>query len=201
MLRYRLLAILVLVALTSPAAADQVSERLEFGRKAYIDGRLGTAANELQMALALLRRRLDDQFLAAFPEPPEGWRAMSPDRGMHRAVSGTVLVRNYQFSGSNISVQFYVDNPESWTGNISTALLSPHYAAHLDYAIVEVEGLPRGYALVKWHADQKRAEGMMMIPGRLLIRLNGAGLASEQPVRDLMRAWNIKRVKEIADIP
>ncbi len=200
MLKKIVLASAMLLASAAAAGADEILSRLDIARKQYEDKRLAKSAYELQFALLLMQRKLNELYQATFPEAPEGWRAHPQDGSRAPGTIGTMLVRSYQGTNVNISAQLMIDNPQIWSGG-HAALLNPLHAAQMGYTAIDVPGIATGHALMKWHEPQKRVEALIMIPGRLYIRMDGNGLSSDQPVRDLMKAWNIRRIKEIADIP
>jgi hypothetical protein len=199
MLRITVLTCALLATSANAARADEIASRLDIAKKQYEDKRLARSAYELQFALVLMQRKLSELYQATFPDPPEGWRAHPQDADRTGAF-GTNIARVYQGPNANIRAQLMIDNPQIWASG-HAALLNPLHAAQMGYTAVEIAGIAAGHALIKWHEAQKRVEAFIMVPGRLYLRLDGNGMASDQPVRDLMKAWNIQRVKDVADIP
>lgn len=203
-----LTACLTACLLPFAACADELTDRIDSGRKHYEAGRVGSAVNDLQSVLVRLRAKLEEQITQAMPPAPESWRLDANFRqniGYRVAAAGTNLNFIYTQSGiapgiNRIAVIVALDNPAVWSGGgVHLGLLNPSYAEQLGYTTVPVDGLPGG-ALYKWAAATATGEGYIIIPGRLLIRAHANGAASGEALKAILSRWDVKKLKAIADI-
>jgi hypothetical protein len=104
-MKIKSIAILVVTAVCflTPlsASADQISDQIQRALKLYQQGKLTQAMDELQFALAEMRRKKASALPAVFPPPPAGWKAKKA-----KFVSGGVGI---MAAGSQASREYYQD--------------------------------------------------------------------------------------------
>ena len=197
-------ASLFLWLLPVPAAADDMTERLENARRHYEAGRLGKASTELQWAMVRLRNRLEVLARESLPSTPPGWRIDgNVPSHMGAASFGVHLFLNYRSETapmSHVNVQVAIDSPQMMGQCNNFALLNPVYAQLQGYAPIEIEGLANP-ALLRVNEAQRSAEGIITVPGRICIYMRGSGADPGGAVRTLIAGWKIKQLKESFDIP
>lgn len=123
----RIFAVLMMSSLALPAQADDVSDLMESALKAYEDGDIQYALDELDMA----RRALLDMKTASLgsylPEAPEGWtREVSTEMGAGLAMMGGGVGAEATYTdagGARVKITLMADNPMvmSMSGMIANA--------------------------------------------------------------------------------
>jgi hypothetical protein len=201
-------AILAVVAVAivmagGPARADKVTEAIERAVKAYGDGKLSTTSRELQFAIGRIGRRIAKAYATTLPPAPDGWRARRA-RSQRSSVAlmnfGVSVQRRYSQDGGRgrASAQLVIDNP--MIGAMATMFANPAIAQNAGYERLEVRGLAQP-GFIKFNEDTKRGDAIILIAGRLFLKVEASNVEGEDVLRALVDGWNIKRIKEIAEIP
>ncbi len=76
---------------------------------------------------------------------------------------------------------------------------NPQLAAASGFERLRVRGVS-GDALLKFNPDRKRGEIILLLAGRIFIKLNGRQIESDEILRDLLQGWNFADLKAAADI-
>ena len=200
--------ILAVVVVTSMAAAgtasaDKVTDSIERAQKAYSAGKLSTAARQLQLGVARIRRALAKEYEKTLPPAPDGWTARkSRSRRQTFGMMGggvTVTKRYRPSSGSgSATAQMIIDSPLLAT--MGAIYGNPAMAQNAGYEPFEIDGLNQP-AFIKFDEDRKRGEVVILIAGRIFLKVQVTRVADEDALKALGKGWNIKRIKEIAEIP
>ena len=105
---------LALLALTSPALADEVSDTLSSALQAYEDGDITYAIEELDYAKQLLQAMKTDVLSTLLPEAPDGWtREVSDEMGQGLAMlgGGVGAEATYTMDDQSFTITFMANNP------------------------------------------------------------------------------------------
>ena len=190
-----------LIAAT-PAAADKISDAIRDGQQHYEDNRLSKAMKELRYAISQIGRKLAKAYEATFPEAPDGWEARKArgrsTQGMGM-FGGTVVNRSYRQEGGRgrIKAELVVDNPMMQA--FAQMFANPQLAAAGGYERARLRGVDDD-ALVKYDENTKRGEAILLMRGRVFIKVSGSNLESDEPLRAVLQGWKFKDLMTIADI-
>lgn len=194
------LALAFALATAAPAAADEVREQVEIALEYYEEGDLGGAITELEFAISAIRARQSALFAESLPEAPEGWEAgaAETEAGMAFMGGGGIVKRSYrQSDGSGrMEAQLVIDNPMVQ----GMAALMSNPAMMAAQPNTERVRIARENAMLKWEEDRGRGEISMMLGGRLLLQLEGQGLADKDILVDMMNAWDLAKLKDVAGL-
>jgi hypothetical protein len=201
--RHSLLISLVLAAATSGSAlADPVVEQINQALELYESQEYGAAITELEFAVNDMRKLLSEGIAATFPDPPEGWSAMAVDASSESSGAaalfggsmGTTLDRQYtEDEGSGtLTATLTMDNPMVQ----GMAALFNNPAMLAAQPNVERLRIGRESGMLKWEPESSRAEATLMLDGRIMMQVVGENLESPNIAGDLLKAWDIKAVRE-----
>jgi hypothetical protein len=197
-------AVAAMLAFTGTAQADKVTDAIGRASKAYGDGKLSSASRELQFAIGGLGRRLAKAYGEAMPPAPDGWkarRARRQNQSIGMMGMGITVQQHYQPDGGGrgrASAQLVIDNPMIQA--MGAMFANPAMAQSSGYERLEVKGLAQP-GFIKFDGDRKRGDAIIMIAGRIFLKVEASGVEDEAVLRKLADGWNIKRIKEIAEIP
>lgn len=193
---------LSLGAVPALAQADEVREQIELGLELYQEQEYGAAITELEFAISDIRKLMSARIGETFPDPPEGWSAaeVSTSGGGGTAAmfggGGSMLEREYRQEGGEgrLTAQLMIDNPmiQAMSAMFSNPAL---IAAQPNMERIRIG---RESAILEWDADNGSAEISFLMDGRILMQVNGSGLASEEPAVELLKAWDLDAVREQA---
>ncbi|WP_299231802.1 hypothetical protein [uncultured Halomonas sp.] len=182
------------------ALADEVTEQIELGLELYQGDEYGAAITELEFAISDIRKLMSSRIAETFPDPPEGWSAaeVNTSGGGGAAAmfggGGSMLEREYRQEGGEgrLTAQLMIDNPmiQAMSAMFSNPAL---IAAQPNMERIRIG---RESAILKWDAANGSAEASFLMDGRILMQVNGSGLASEEPAVSLLKAWDLDAVRE-----
>jgi hypothetical protein len=119
-----------LMALTSaPAAADDILDAIEQGRKAYRAGDLAGAKQSLDLASQLIGQKNAESFAKLLPQPLAGWTADEPQITAVGAVAlgaSTASRRYHNAKGEQVDLQITGDS--ALITQFATMLANPQIA-------------------------------------------------------------------------
>jgi len=185
----------------SSAMADKVSDAINKANEAYKAGKLGVATTELNYALTKIGERLAKAYQATFPAAADGWRAgrirSSAGNALVR-VRGQILSRRYTGQGGkSIQAQLIVDSPALQV--YLTLFANPSYARSAGYDPVKLDGITET-AMVKFNDSRKTGDLILMMGGRVLLKITGRRIDSTDALIDLIRRWKVADVKKLAGV-
>ncbi|MDX6751484.1 hypothetical protein SH611_16885 [Geminicoccaceae bacterium 1502E] len=192
-------AALAAALLATPAAAmaDSVTDQLDEGRTLYEEGDFAGAITELEFAIKEIRGKVAGQYVETLPEPPAGWTAEPAQQEGAAAFmgGGTMISRSYRAESGqgSIEAQLMVDNPmiqgfAAMLGNPALMAGQPN---------MKRVRVGRENAMLNW--DESAGSGeITLVMGRAMIKLEGSGLAGPEQLEELLKAWDIKKVKDLA---
>ncbi|PIE08078.1 MAG: hypothetical protein CSA74_04435 [Rhodobacterales bacterium] len=167
---------LALAALANPALADEVTDTLSSALRAYEDGNIEDAIEELDYAKELLKEVSAQALTAFLPEPPEGWTREVSGGGMNAGLAflggGVAAEATYSNGTESFSLSIMADNPmvAGFAGVISNA----------------------GVLGLKTHRVQREKffendnQLMALIDKRILVQAEGASPAVMVPVLEMI---------------
>jgi hypothetical protein len=175
------------------ARADEFTEQLDLARQSYEEGDYVGASEELQFAIQSLQSKIAEQYVATFPEPPEGWTAggIENQSGPAFMGGGVTIRRTYGNDlGATIEANLIANNPmvQSMAGMIGLMAGQPG---------AKRVRVGRENAVVTYDAAQRSGEATLAV-GRALIRLEGRGLDGPEILETLLKSWDLQKVHELA---
>lgn len=185
--------------LASPAHSQSVPEQIELGLELYLDGEYGAAITELEFAINDIRSAMSDGIAGTFPAAPPGWTGMEVSSSGESAVvigmlgGGTVLEKQYVEDGGEGSIEATLMLDSPMAQGLGAMFSNPALIGAQPNA--ERVRVGRETATLTWEAAQGRAEAMMMLDGRILVRVEGSNLSSADPVRDLLQSWDLDALR------
>ena len=187
------------LALSSVAQADSVVEQIELGLEHYAAQDYANAINELEFAIADIRKLMSGQIASTFPDAPAGWTAEDADTsagGGAAAMFGgamSIIQRKYaEESGrGRLEASLMTDNP--MVQGMAAMFSNPAMIAAQPN--LERVRIGRESAIVKWEENRSRAEVTMLLDGRILLQVKGQQLDSPDVAVDLLRAWDLDAVR------
>lgn len=200
---FKALAAALLITFSAPAFADKVTDAIASGRKFYEDQRLSKAMRELRYAIARISRRLSQSYEATMPPAPSGWKMRKARRRASASgaffSAGTIITRRYrqQDGRGRVTAQLIVDNPMMQA--FAAMFANPQIAAASGFERIRVRGV-RSDALLKYNDETKRGEAILLLAGRIFIKIDGRRIDNDGIIRDLLETWNYEDLKKVAEI-
>jgi hypothetical protein len=187
------------LAATLPASADQVTDQIDLGKQYYEEGDLGGAISELQFAIQDIRSQLAGKYRDGFPPAPAGWSFQDSESDNSAAMAmfggGTSVARTYtQENGEGrIEATISVDNP--MIQGLAAMLNNPAMLA-ADPTAKRVR-VGRDNAMVKFEEDGGSGEATLIVGGRIMLQLQGSGIANSQILEEMTKGWKVDALKKL----
>lgn len=169
-LNFRTITPLLLVSiglLALPARADDISDAITEGQKAYQAGDYAAAKQALDTASQLIAQKNAEGFTKALPKPLSGWTAEEADSTASgiAVLGGSVATRRYK-KGDEIDVEVSI------TGD--NAILTQQMAI---FSNPQMMGLMGKLVPINGQKAVQTKEGdvTMMVANRFIINVNGSG--------------------------
>lgn len=199
-MRNAYLAMAVFGFIATPLLADEIIDQIEAGKTHYTEGDFSRAVTEFEFALNALRTRLSGQFMATLPDPPALWSGEKPalEHGAALFGAGLMVTRGYQEEKGEgrIMAELIVDSP--MVQAFSAVFSSPVMIAS-DPGLERVR-LGKRTALLKWDAERRTGDLSLALGGRVLAKLTGRDLDDKAILVELMQAWDLDAVKNVAGL-
>ncbi|MGF1562244.1 MAG: hypothetical protein ACFB3T_08720 [Geminicoccaceae bacterium] len=182
-----------------PAFADDVLEQIDLAKSYYEEGDYTGAVTELQFAINAIKGRTNELYVETMPPAPSGWQAQEPEMtgGGLGALGGQMITRRYVRDGApgEITAELMVDNPMIQ----AIAAMAANPAIIASQPNTERVRINRENAILQWHG-QGAGEVSLVLGGRVLAKLSGEQLEGEDILVDMMRTWDLDRIKDIAGL-
>ncbi|TVQ41634.1 MAG: hypothetical protein EA356_00100 [Geminicoccaceae bacterium] len=181
----------------TPALGDEVLELLDDARELYLEGELNEAISELEFAIQAIRAQAGGLYAATFPEPPTGWTAgpVETVAGIP-GLGGQAMSRSYEGpDGAFVEAELLIDNP--MIQMFGAMLQNPALMAMQPDA--ERVRVHRTNAMLQWPGDGS-GELMMLLGGRMLLKLEGQGLGDKDDLVGFLEAWDVATLRQLAGL-
>lgn len=160
-------AIVVALALASPARGDDVEASIDAALEAYRAGDVKTAKEELDFASQLLGQRKAAELRSLLPEPLPGWERQDDDGGDAQAMAafggGQMAGARYAKGDETVEVQVMADN------QMVTAMGAMFSNAALMGSMGEVRRIGGEKVVVTPDGEMQA-----MIDGRIMVQITGS---------------------------
>ena len=105
------LAVLLSLGVTS-LYADEISDQIESGLKAYADNDYKLALEEIKFAEAQIQELVNNENQALLPEPPEGWDAKeAKTTSLGMMGGGSMMAREYSQGKQTMKIEIAANSP------------------------------------------------------------------------------------------
>lgn len=191
-----LLAAALVLCLTLPSAADEITDQLDSARKAYVAGELRSSAQTLQFAVASIQERINLDLLKLLPEPQPGWQADDPQAqsaGVAAMIAGTNLSRRYsRGDGAEMEVSITADSPllPMMTMMFSNPMMLQTSPGTKVYSYAGQRGV------IEHEMDSDSWEISLLVDNKILIKVEGTGLRSKRDVEAYLKAVDLEAVRK-----
>ena len=194
------LAGLVLTPLAVPAMADDITDQLDLAIELYQEGDFSGAITELNFAIGEIQSRLGDLYAETFPPAPAGWSAekATQEGGAAFMGGGTIVGRRYSENGGSgsMTAQLIIDNP--MIQGMAALFSNPAMlAANPNMKRIR---MGRENAVLDFDDSARRGEVTFMAGGRAMLKVEGQNLGSGDQLVDLLKAWDMDRLKAAAGL-
>ncbi len=180
-MRVATVAGLILLAVPTRAAADDITDQIDEARKAYEAKDFATAAAALGAAQDLLRQQAGDAWKSCLPDPLPGWTAEEATSVSAAAAAllggGTNVSRVYHRDGDSVTIELFADSPVlQGLGK----LMSSGLVTGSDNKLLIIDGRKVTYA----RSDNSF---QTMAGGRVLVEVKGSPGVDEKDAQGLPR--------------
>lgn len=187
----------LLTLLAGASLADEVTEQIDAGRKAYDSGELRQAMQELQFAVAGIQQRLNERYVKLLPTPLAGWtaeEAESQGAGMTGMLVGTSVTRRYHkdSSGEGIEINLLADSPmlQAMMMMLSNPMLMQSDPGTKPYRHQGHSGfLKQDKASDTWELN-------LIVANRILVQISGHGLSDKEPLELYLKAMDLSAIEK-----
>jgi hypothetical protein len=174
---------------------DSVPTRLEAARAAHARGDLARAALELEAAIVDLHARVGAALAECLPPPPSGWTAEPPEtQGLFSAGGGLSVSRAYARDDSSFNALLILDSPA-----VAAASAQFQPAAALPTNVRRLH-LGQDDALLRWDATTRSGEITLVLGTRVLLQIEGDGIASGEQLVEAARGWNLASIRKLVGV-
>jgi hypothetical protein len=199
MTKYLFRPLLLAALATTPllAGADEISDQIGQGAKAYGTGDLRQALQDLQGAVVEIQQKLDTLYGKLLPEPLAGWTAddiQSQSAGMAMMGGGSHVSRSYHKTDGDGSVDIEITADSPLLAMMSAMITNPMLMNAQPGTKPYHLGGERG--LIKHEANSHDWEISLLLANRVLVQVRGSDLASQGPVDAYLKALNLDAVKK-----
>lgn len=195
--RFAALLLTTLLSAAPVLPADEIIDQIDVGKKAYEDGELRQAKQELEYAVAQIQELLDNEYIKLMPEPLKGWsaeQAQAQTAGMAMMGGGTQISRRYynNDSGESVELRVMADSPflQAMTMMMSNPMMMRSEPGTKMYRL----GKNRG--MIKNQPGSDRWEINLMVANRVLVQSEGNDLKDKKPVEAYLKALDLEAVEK-----
>lgn len=178
--------------------ADDVTDWIDDGLKAYKAGNSQEAIQSLEYAAQLIRQQKGEKLVGLFPDAPAGWRKLDGETtamGGAMLGGGTNASISYERdddSGDSIEISVTTDNP--MIGMMSAAFSSPMMMSSSGQKMIKLKGRK---AALDYDAGDRSGDINLVIADRVLVSVNGYGVTEEE-LRDFASGIDLDAIEAAA---
>jgi hypothetical protein len=197
-----------------PAPRPQVqqpgaAQRMDAAKQMYQQGKLLQSADELQAAVATIYSQLGKTYGQTLPPAPQGWAVDQPDpQRLALMGAGMASIREYKPVVPPPAAQPNQPPPRMNARIVldgdAVRAMAPLLAAQLPQGTpptVRKIRIGPNDAVVAYDPQLRAGEVSMLVGGRILIQVEGVGVASADPMIAAMQGWNVAELKKLAGLP
>jgi hypothetical protein len=200
MLRHSTLPLLLSAAIgitaSAGANADQVTDQIAAGLRAYEAGEARVAMQALQFAAAEIETQLRQRQLLLLPEPLPGWSAedaVSESGGLAAMIAGTNLSRGYRNDTTGASVRITITADSPLLAMMGMMMASPMLMQANPGSSPFLHGSYRG--MIEQNEDGT-TKLSLMVGTRILVQIEGEGGADRQALEAYLQALDLPNLEK-----
>lgn len=179
----------------NPRPGDSVPARLEAARAAHAKGDLARAATELEAVIVDLHARIGAALGEYMPPPPSGWTAEAPEtQGLFNAGGGLSVSRAYARDDASFNALLVLDSPV-----VSATATQFHPGTVLPTNVRRVH-VGQDDALLRWDATTHAGEITLVLGTRVMLQIEGDGIASGDQLIELAKGWNLVSIRKLVGL-
>ena len=189
-----------------PAAAGALP-RIDAARKLYQSGKLLQSAEELSAAIDSIYGQLSRRYAATLPAAPQGWTAEAPDPQRLALMGGAApAARDYRQAGGQPGAPAQGQprmNARIVLDSDAVKSMAPLFGPQLPQGVPQTVKRVRigdQDAVVAYDPQQRGGEVSVLVGNRILLQVEGMGVAGAEPMIATMRNWNIGELKRLAGL-
>ncbi len=197
-----LLGLATLLALNpGTAPADEVTDQLEEAKRLYEAGDIAGALSELEFATQAIRGRVGEAMLAAFPAAPRGWQIAEDGGGKAAAVpflGGSTVERSYVQEGGQGRMSAQIVSGGGFLQGLAQMMSNPQLLAAQPNA--KRVRIGREAGVLTFDTAQRSGQLVIDLGGKASVMIEGSDLAGPEPLLELAKGFDLKKVKELVGI-
>lgn len=180
--------------LAMPVWADEISDQIKTGLKAYEDKDYKTAVEELKFVTAQLVELKSKEDHKLLPKALDGWTTKVIDtsdnqRAMAIMGGGAMMKSRYERNKENIEIEIVANSPmiSAMTMMMNPMMLAGNKTTK-PYRYNKAKGIIK--------KDRKMTEITLVIAGQIMLKLTGRNLEDDAVLKQYLEAIDIKKLKE-----
>lgn len=181
------------------ALADEVLDQIDAARRAYQAGEPGVATDALNIAIAQIRQQQTEAQLKLFPDPLPGWTAEDASAqatGFMAALTGKILSRTYQQTGTGAEVVVTLSANSPFLGFFSGLMQTPLFAQGADGLGAYVH---QGYRGLLEPQEKGPAKLSLVVGNSILLQLEGSQGTDAETLEAYLNAMDLKALEQAFD--
>lgn len=191
MMKMRVLACSLLLALSGPALADEVEEQFSLALEAYKDKDYKAAIEEINYALAQIQEKLNQENARLLPEALAGWTASEVENasaGLAMMGGGTNMSRSYSRGQERVEITVTAGSPmvAGFLGMINNPMLLANDPSTKAYRYKRIKGMKKDTG--------NGMEITLSVAGQIMVQINGRGV-DEQVIEQYLDAIDFKKLE------
>jgi hypothetical protein len=196
-----------------PAARRaEAVQRMDAAKQMYQNGKYLQSADELQAAIATIYSQLGKTYGQTLPPAPQGWVIDQPDpQRLALMGAGMAAVREYRPAAPPPAPQAGQQGQLPTRMNARIVLdgdavraMAPLFQPQLPPGTpptVRKIRIGQNDAVVAYDPQLRAGEVSVLVGGRILLQVEGTGVANADPMIATMQGWNVPELKKLAGLP
>lgn len=181
------------------AAADEILDQIDAGRRAYEAGEMGVATEALNIAIAQIQQQRTETQLKLFPDPLPGWTAEDASAqatGFMAALTGKVLSRTYQQTETGAELVMTISANSPFLGFFNGLMQTPLFAQGADGLGAYVH---QGYRGLLEPQENGPAKLSLVIGNNILLQLEGSQGTNADTLEAYLNAMDLNALEQAFD--
>ena len=181
--------------LASPVWADDISDQIQAGLKAYEDKDYKGAVDELKFVTAQLEKLKSSENQKLLPKPLEGWTVKVIDTGetqmaMSMLGGGANMKAKYLRDKENVEIEIFANSPmiSMMTMMLNNPMMMAGQKNTKPYRYKKVKGVKK--------TERNTTEVTLLLAGQILIKVTGKRLKDEAVLEQYLDEIDMKKLKE-----
>jgi hypothetical protein len=180
--------------LAAPVWADEISDQIKTGLKAYEDKDYKTAVEELKFVTAQLTELKSKEDHKLLPKALDGWTTKAIDssnnqRAMAMLGGGAMMKSRYERNKESIEIEIVANSPmiAAMTVMMNPMMLAGNKTTK-PYRYNKAKGIIK--------KDRKITEITLVIAGQIMLKLTGKNLEDDAILKQYLETIDMKKLKE-----